>query len=107
MTVETRPYSGQLALRTNGSSNLTERGRAIRELVLKYSMLNNHKNPNVEFAISQEFLIQYSNTVDELCSQLGLPKEGKARENSIKGYKGKLIQMGHPHWRMPQSKFFT
>lgn len=104
MTVEARPNSGQLSRRINGSSSLTERGRAVHELVLKHSMLKNGSNPNIAFAISPELSMSYSRRVEELCSQLDLPQEGKARENSIKGYKGKLKQMGHPHWRLLKDK---
>ena len=101
MNVETRPGSRQrLVRRVNGESSLTERGRRMHELALMDTMLKNATDPNVTFAISPELSIKYSKRLEELCGQLEIPEEKNARDKAIERYKAKLIQVGHPHWRL-------
>lgn len=100
MSPEINVFPRTLALRTNGTFSLTERGHLAHELVRIYRMLKSDADPGVEFAMSEEQRQKSLARKEELCLLIGLPQDEKTRERTIWGFDGRLKQMDIPYYRI-------
>lgn len=100
MSAEVYISSKALAVRFNGVYSPTDRGHLAHELVRIHTTLKNNEKPGVLFFMSEEIVRTQRSRKEELCAQLGLPADEKAREKAIQGFNGYLTKVGFPYYKI-------
>ena len=79
---------------------LTRAGQQVRKLVYIDQSLRGIEGPKALSAMSPDMVERLRAERDNLCASLGIPDNPKERSMIIGGFKGRLIQLGFPHWKI-------
>ncbi|EKD65138.1 MAG: hypothetical protein ACD_50C00178G0003 [uncultured bacterium] len=101
MTKENSQGSRRLVERINGFTVPTPRGKAAKELVRSFVSLQRDGDETINYSAG-EGLSEHAAVVESICQQFGWPMDDKLGKR-IQGLKGRLIQLGHPHWKIKES----
>lgn len=91
---------GRLLAGINGEKVLTKRGRLALDLVRFHIQLEKHKNPKVDFAMSDEMVERYTLERDKICEVLDMPKDPKKRNRRVASYKRNMGKRGFYYWKI-------